>query len=181
MERFGCPPQCYPAILATNYRTMGWRWALTLTAPPGQLEAAWATWWKMAGQWDQISSFAGREASEIPETLPFTIYGVPAMSYRFIPKIRWASMDRARAELDRLRPDAWPFWTATFAIGQNGTPHIHMAVGGEIGYQEATNDGGVETVSPSERWNARVSYLKRLDPLAVPGGGAKDLRERIGS
>jgi hypothetical protein len=135
MELYGCPPSCYPATLASNYYTMGWRWALTLTAPPGQLEASWAEWWEQAGQWDQVSPFPGREPSEIPGKLPFSVYGVAEMSYRFIPKTRWAELDRARGQLDRLRPDAFPFWIATFAIGQNRVPHIHMAVGGEIDYQ----------------------------------------------
>src|SRR3989454_9579895 len=44
-ERFRCPPGCWPARLATRFHSIGWQWAVTLTASnPAQFKSALRSW-----------------------------------------------------------------------------------------------------------------------------------------
>jgi hypothetical protein len=139
--QYGCPPGCYAAILASQYRTLPWRWSVTLTAPPGELLGWWREW--IGSGWDQESDYrTDGKAPDLPP-LKFTVQGAAEVSMKFVKAAERQRLDHARAQIAELQPDAWPFWVAVLAkhprrsgkmvrgeanVG-SGIPHIHMMVG----------------------------------------------------
>jgi hypothetical protein len=48
--RYGCPPSCEAARLASVYDDLPWSYAITLDAPAGRFTAAWNAWSKVLAE-----------------------------------------------------------------------------------------------------------------------------------